>query len=339
MEAALQIERQRILAARGWENDPDRRKVVRELLSERLRLAYLWSYAKHRGRDRAVERTRTALLRTAHTLGQIPDGSSFLSWLFFELRRAGGPAGSRISSSGCPEPWRITALAERALPSKDLDQHIDHCGACRHLLDDYRFFLSDAHDPALVERSSWPRAVEDLERFLEGYFGDAPHAEITGKRSLRDRLPLLRLSGSRLIAAGVVTIAATGVLLMLTQNLRQRDHLAQRPRDGSTLKQVTKVAPPIGPRLEHMDGVSASRNGEQLIFSWREFTGADRYRVTFFSAKLDTLHRSAPLRATDYQVPVAQLREFVPGASYLYKIEAMRGTEPLGTSGFVPFGQ
>ena len=54
-EATSQLERQRILAARGWEHDTDRRRVVRALLSERLRLAYLWSYAKHRSRDRKKE--------------------------------------------------------------------------------------------------------------------------------------------------------------------------------------------------------------------------------------------------------------------------------------------
>ncbi len=339
-EATFQLERQRILAARGWEHDTDRRRVVRELLSERLRQAYLWSYAKHRNRDRALERTRTAALRAAHSLGQIPEECSFASWLFLELRRAGGPAGAQDSSSGCPEAWRVTSLAERPIGSKEYREHIEQCGACRHLLEDYRSFLADPEDALLVERSSWPRAVQELERFLEGYFNDASEKVVAGVPSLRDRMPLLRLSGSRLLAAGIGAVALALVLMLLVQNLHSRELSAQRkPGMKNTGKSITVVPPPRGPHLEHMDGTLAERRGDRLAFRWEPFEGADHYRVIFLSAKLDTLHRSGMLGDTQYEVPLDQIVGYAQDASYLYKVEALKGQAPRGTSGFVPFSE
>lgn len=338
--AAAQMERQRILAARGWETDTDRRRVVRTLLAEKLRAAYLWSYAKHRNRDRALERARTAVLKTAHSLGQIPDECSFQTWIFLELRRAGGAAVAAESSSGCPEPWRIAALAERPTPAKELSEHLETCSACRNLLDDYRFFLSDAHDPLMVERSSWQRAVDDLERFLEGYFGDAEQRVVTGQAPLRDRMPLLRLTGSRLIA-GVIGLLALGfVLLLLLQNLRSHDAIAQRkPGARQSGKQITVVQPPAGPHLEHIDGTGVERRGNLLAFQWAPLEGADQYRLTFLTAKLDTLHHSAGLTDTRYEVPVDRLAGYVKGNSFLFKVDARKGTTPVGTSGFVPFSE
>jgi hypothetical protein len=96
----------RILAAAGWQSDPRRLPVLRDLLREHLRRIYLYSYEETRNRAAAIDRTRRTLLRVARTVQSIPVGCPLVTWIFLALEEA------RVPRAENPDLWRLLVIAE-----------------------------------------------------------------------------------------------------------------------------------------------------------------------------------------------------------------------------------
>lgn len=96
----------RILAAAGWESDPRRLPVLRNLLREHLKRIYLYSYDESRHRAVAIDRTRRTLLQVARTMRSIPAGCPLVTWVFLVLEEA------RVPSAVHSDFWRLLVIAE-----------------------------------------------------------------------------------------------------------------------------------------------------------------------------------------------------------------------------------
>ncbi len=96
----------RILAAAGWQSDPRRLPVLRDLLREHLKRIYLYSYEESCNRAAAMDRTRRTILRVARTMQSIPAGCPLVTWIFLALEEA------RVSPAENPDFWRLLVIAE-----------------------------------------------------------------------------------------------------------------------------------------------------------------------------------------------------------------------------------
>lgn len=368
----------RILAARGWESDADRRAVLRELLTEQLRHAYLWSYSLHRSRGRAVERTRRAMLHAAHSLGRIPEGCSFGGWLFLTLINEGAApqsgeakraAATPLTSGGvsfggegtsvCPEPARVIAMLdspeETGAADADLLRHVEGCRACVGLQNEYRTYRSDGWDTALIERSAWSAAEQDLVRFMSGYFGEIHPGAPSAKAPMAQRLPLMRMSPARALAGSVLLLGAICVALLFGQQITSRlpvpwVHTSKHNPQGAApnlpvgnpagqASDPSRPARPTGAErpLLHFGGATAGVDAGNLRFEWDALGNADRYRIYLFTARLDTLFTSPPVSGTNFVLPVRLVPALDPARDYLFKVDAMMSDQVVGTTGFVPY--
>lgn len=331
---------------------------MRELIATHVQNAYLWSYARLRNQDHAVERTRAAILRAAHSLGRIPEGCSFGAWLFLELRElhatpsrsilhsATGGAVPRIEplTSGCPEPWRCLLPAEGRAIETEVRAHTAGCATCRVLDNEFRAFLDPASDAVMLERSSWTKVEGELGCFLDGYFSN-PASAPTGRPSLSQQLPLIRLSGSRLLAVGV-GLAALIFLVWFV-----RENLGRPPGQGRTIERVergtsepaagtksprTIVPPPQGPRLTYFEAARPQIGSDAITFTWTD-PGAEAYRLSIFSPRLDTLFTAPPSELRERRIPISQLRSRPVETSLLFEVKALQAGKEIATTGFVPF--
>jgi hypothetical protein len=339
-------ERDRLLAAAGWERDPRRRKILRELLEEQRRRVYLWSYADSGQRAGAIDRTRRALLRAARTLDQIPDRCSLSAWIYLDLEAEMG------RTMDCPEPWEILATVEsdagatgpesaaRAASSdrEGLERHLDAHPNCRDMRDGYRRFLALPSDADLAARSGWDRAALDLDHFFRAQFGEEPPAAVSGGAPWRHALPSMPWARSRGVAiAFAVAVVVLGVFLW---RALQSAHgpMSGRGTDQTTVAGQTHDArrePGTGPELIH--NATTSMEGSQLVFRWDRNTRSERYRLRILTAQLDTLKT---LEGTDPQmlrVPPAEVPGLTSGGSYLFQVDGFKGDLPVASSGLIPF--
>jgi len=322
--------------------------------------AYLWSYARLRNHDHAVERTRAAILRAAHSLGRIPEGCSFGAWLFLELRRlhatpsrsilhsatAGPDAVSMVEplTSGCPEPWRCLLPAEGRAIETEVRAHTAECVTCRMLDGEYRAFLDPASDAVMLERSGWTKVEGELGCFLDGYFSN-PATAPAGRPSLSQQLPLIRVSGSRLLAVGVGLAALVFLVWFVRENLGRplgQERTSESIERGSTEPAAgpkaprTIVPPPQGPRLAYFEAARPQIGSDAITFTWTD-PGAEAYRLSIFSPRLDTLFAAPPSEVRERRIPISQLRNGPVETSLLFEVKALQAGREVATTGFVPF--
>lgn len=311
-----------------------------------------------------MERTRAAILRAAHSLGRIPDGCSFGAWLFLELRHLHATPSRSILhsstgltdvgaivdplSSGCPEPWRCLLPAEGRAIETEVRAHAGECAICRRLDAEYREFLDPASDATMLDRSNWAKVELELGCFLDGYFSN-PAIAPTERPPLSEQMPRIRLSGSRLLAGGV----ALAVLLFGVWFVRENVHRpsAERPTAGSPRGSLeagglaaatdpkaprTIVPPPQGPRLTYFEAAAPHIGSDAITFTWTD-PGAEAYRLSIFSPRLDTLFTAPPSAVRERKIPITQLRSGPVETSLLFEVKAIQAGREIATTGFVPF--
>lgn len=98
------VEREKLLAARGWEADRERTAVLRELLGRSVERVYLWAFSRLRSRDRASELTRNTLLWASRSLGSVPEGRLLDHWIFEHLSTETPARLDLLRSELGPEP-------------------------------------------------------------------------------------------------------------------------------------------------------------------------------------------------------------------------------------------
>jgi hypothetical protein len=173
----------RILAAAGWQSDPRRLPVLRNLLREHLRRIYFYSYEESRNRAVAIDRTRGTLMRVARTMQSIPAGCPLVTWIFLALEEA------RVPPAGNPDFWRLLVIAEeeRRAAAGSMDGSTAgitdettigaSAGTASHpmlrpLVSLYRRFLDVPESGDVEPRANWPAAETDLDCFLRAQFAE-----------------------------------------------------------------------------------------------------------------------------------------------------------------------
>jgi hypothetical protein len=105
LAATTAAERERILAAVGWQQDPRRRRVLRDLLAEEIQRIYLYGYAAGVNRGNALEGARRILMSAARTIDMVPEGCPLSLWCFFRIEE------DREKPAAESDLWRILLLA------------------------------------------------------------------------------------------------------------------------------------------------------------------------------------------------------------------------------------
>jgi len=220
----------RILAAAGWQSDPRRLPMLRDLLRENLRRIYLYSYEESRNRAAAIDRTRSTLMRVARTMQSIPAGCPLVTWIFLALEEA------RVPPAGNPDFWRLLVIAEEERRAgagtavgitDDAEAGIAAetvIGASastashpmlRPLVSLYRRFLDVPESGDVEPRANWPAAETDLDCFLRAQFaetGDSTcHPAPVWRRWYASR-PWRR---PRNIAAAAITVVVVAIAFVV----------------------------------------------------------------------------------------------------------------------------
>lgn len=339
------VERERILAATGWEKDPRRRKILRELLQEHSRAIYLHAYADAGQRAAAIDRTRRALLYAARTLDKIPDRCSLRTWIFLSLEAESG------RQMDCPEPWLLLSEVEsevsgRAAPgdrrgttdAAGLDRHLDAHPACRDMREAYRRFLVPVDDPELQARAGWERAAQDLDHFFHAQFGEETPEGVSGGTPWRHGLP--RWGRSR----GVAIALACAVVILAALLLRgwhggtspgsRSDRAKGVAAQGSSKKE--RVGAAMAAELVPIRGAKTSPDGADLVFRWDRSPGVQRYRMHLLTSKLDTLGMMEGAEAT-LRITPDQFQGLTRGGSYLFQVDGVKSGRVVATTGLTPF--
>lgn len=335
-------ERERILAAAGWESDSRRRPILRELLQEEIERIYLYSYAGSRHRATAIDRARRTLMSTARTLEVVPDGCPLTTWCFFLLEE------ERANPAVEPDLWRaLLDLTRRQAEGKAVPHGAS--GRMGELAERYSDYLSNPSDPELTLRADGAGARRDLGCFLQAQFGDEPCESRVRGPGWRQAIPAGFWRSSRLIATVVVVVAlALAVFLWQTwKGLGERNGMdptrqsvagsgapaaggwsgAVDPARGAVSSEATL---PVVPET-----VARQEDGG-LSFGWKAFPRADRYRVLILTAKLDTLRIAAGLEGSSWRVDPRAIDGLrVPG-SYLFQVDGFSGGSRIASSGLIP---
>lgn len=324
-------ERQRILAARGWEEDRDRTEVLRELLAAQLERIYLWSYARLRNRHQAVDYTRSVLVWISRSLGAIPEGCSLDAWVFEQLAVEGKHALPLKRSELGQEPRLV--LSE--FPN---ERYLIDYPMTKVLLDAFREYEALPTDLQLVGRSGWSIAAKDLNQFLEAHFGEESAETLQTRDPLSVRLSWRRWSFRTWVTV-LATVGATATILTLAiQNHELRSELASRA-DGSG-PGGTDGTPPTEESSNHVariQGGAMIPNDRLILFAWSPVVEATSYDVLLFTAKMDTLYQRSGILAPRWTVRREEIPGFDPANSCLFKVDAFRGSDLIGTTGFVPY--
>ena len=347
--AAPTAERERILAASGWEREPRRRATLRELLLEHHGRIYLYAYAESGQRAAAIDRTRRALLRTARTLDRIPDRCSLSAWIFLSLEGESG------RSMDCPEPWLILASVEESSPDgrrrgvassaprplpADLERHLDLHQGCRDMREAYRRYLDLSEQAELRSRAGLDRAAPDLEHYLLAQFGEEQPEGVTGGGPWRHVLP--RWGQSRGVAIGFgLLVLLLGVYFLHAWRTGQ---FTGKSRDSMSTAASSSGAEHARPasargssRLAEIHGAIMSPSGADLVFRWETTKGAESYRLRILSPMLDTLHVVEGINDRTLRLPVSRVAALAKAGPYLFQVEGVKGDRVVATSGLQPF--
>ncbi len=339
----LAAERKRILAASGWEREPERREVLQELIQEHTRRIYLHTYTETRKRASALDKARHALLRAARSLSRIPESCSLSAWIFLDL------ADQMRAEAECPEPWHVLYKAEIETDAPWLDagkadvefdaaafeRHLDAHPHCRLLLDAYRRYLALPSQLDLSRRAGLEQANEDLQRFLCAQFcRDEPVAVDSG-RNWRVLFPPLKMRVSRWIGVAIAAVAVTlGVLFIRAWFSRQPQWTESEATIASSLPEPV---PPTGLSPAPMEGSMLETEGDYLVFRWDRIQEADGYRFAVLTAKLDTVYVSAVQRQSGIRVPGETIRGTHDGGHYLFRVDGVREGQVVASTGLRPF--
>ena len=327
-------ERQRILAARGWESDRDRTEVLRELLTPHLERVFLWSYSRLRNRDQALDLTRSTLMWVSRTLTEIPEDCSLDAWIFEQLAVESRARLPLVRS----ELGQAPRLVLDDFPN---ERYLVDYPETKKLLDAFRNYMSLPSDLHLVSRSGWSRAAEDLHHFMEAQFGekDTPHPPSRLPRSMRI---LHELGNPKVIGSAVIVAAALALVLNLWLDKRRLESEVNELRavvatlHDESPGNLDPAGESAGDRIS-LAPASAELDGDRLTVTWATLGDAAFYRLVFCTARMDTLYWRNGIRDSHHDIPVKDISNFSPEGNYLFKVDAMRGMEVLGSTGYLPY--
>lgn len=346
----VKSERERILAAAGWQHDVRRRRILRELLAEEAQRIYLYGYASTRNRATALEGARRILMSAARTVDLVPDGCPLSVWCFFLLEE------DREKPADQENLWRVLVLAsneprgqgdEASAGSGSRPRLAEHPGV-RTFVELFERYRSLPEDAEVLTRSGWSVAREDLRCFLDAQFGEAPCEDRGTGPGWRRFLPSGAWRSSRIVAS--VIILAVVVLLIIL--LRSWEGLQERPdarsvnRDGRPDQERAFVAtppsepspqlPPAGSAPPEIAG-SADQQGAQVVFRWLAANKAESYRLFVLTARLDTLTMIGGLTRTTHELDLRSAPGLHSPGSYLFRVDGMSSDRIVASTGFIPF--
>lgn len=331
-------ERQRILAARGWESDRDRTEVLRELLSPHLERIFLWGYSRTRNRDQALDLTRTTLMWVSRTLGDIPDDCSLDAWVFEHLAVESRARLPLVRS----ELGQAPRLVLSDFPN---ERYLVDYPETKKLLDAFRAYLGLPSDLHLVSRSGWSRAAEDLYRFMGAQFGEEGAGRPPAQRTARARLLRAIANPRRLFGVAAAAVLVLGVAHLWTENRDLRRQIVSlsaqtaaidaKPPGGATASEPLHGG--TDPGRISLTPANAQIQDDALVLQWNGARDAAFYRVTLCTARMDTLYRRNGVREPHHRIPISEITGFSTESNYLFKVDAMRGMEMIGSTGYMPY--
>jgi len=335
-------ERERILAAAGWESDSRRRSVLRALLLEQIDRIYLYCYAQARHRATALDRARRTLMNAARTLEVVPDGCPLTTWCFFLLEE------ERANPAAEPDLWH--ALLDL---SRRISEGASARGAndrVRELAGLYLEYLSLQSDTELLLRADAEGAHRDLACFLGAQFGDEKCEARGSGPGWRQAIPAGFWRSSRLIALAVIVVALVlaAVLWRTWQGIGERNGVeaANRSADSgvapgagvwSSTNGAGRGAPVSAATLPAVEEASLHRDGRVLAVNWRPFPRADRYRLLILTARLDTLRIVDDLGSASSRIDPRGIDGLAAPGSYLFQVDGLSKGLRVASSGLVPF--
>jgi hypothetical protein len=283
----------RILAAAGWQSDPRRLPVLRDLLREHLRRIYFYSYEESRNRAAAIDRTRGTLMSVARTMQSIPAGCPLVTWVFLTLEEA------RVPPAVNPDFWRLLVIAEEERRAAAGTSAGTTTGAStstashpmlRPLVSLYRRFLDVPESGDVEPRANWPAAEADLDCFLRAQFAEIGGTTCGTAPAWRRWLAMRPWRRPRSIAAAAITVVVVAIAFVVGFTLV--------PPKGRRATLPGSARPPV------MDTTSASRSSG----------GADSARAADNPGTAAQEHAPAPPspesasrgQSTDCQVASAQ---------------------------------
>ncbi len=317
------IEHEKRLAARGWESDRDRSGVLRELLSRSVQRVYLWAYSQLRARDKAMVETRNALLWASRTLDQVPEGRLLDHWIFEYLATESAAKLKLKRSELGPEPCQVLGDTPNM-------HYLESYPTCGELREEFLKYRDIPNDSVIVKRSGWDTAEADLDRFLQGHFGDEFAHSSEAKDPLRHRLRRTRF---RTLLRFVVFAALVGWIALLQMENRALKRQLEEPAT-----EVSETTPNISepdissPSMGSIRDVALETDVQRLTFRWEPYPDADSYRVILMSSKMDTLFTRPNVRGEAAIIRRAELPDSTAPDSYLYKIEALQRDEVIAMS-------
>jgi hypothetical protein len=317
-------ERQRVLAARGWESDRDRTRDLRSLLSDHTQRIFVWFYDRVRSRDRAVELTRGALVWTSRTLDQIPEDRTLDNWIFEHLATETAARLDLRRSELGPEPTLV-------LGDDPNTHYLESYPTSRTFLDAHTQYRNNLEDAALLKRSGWSQVRDDIEHFLDGHFGEETPDEGNEHSPLRQRLRK-QMGFRQYFELALVAFILYRVADMYLENRQLKQDVARlqtalaQPSPGDS---GTPLAEIRSPQLEP--------NGADLRFRWQAVDGATSYRLTLYNSKMEELWTRTDIEVATVTIPTAEIGGFDTGGSYLFRVDGMKGADVVASSGFITY--
>lgn len=312
------VEREKLLAARGWEADRERTGVLRELLGRSVQRIFLWAFSQVRSRDRAVDITRNTLLRASRTLGQVPEGRLLDHWIFEHLATE-TPARLDVRRSELgPEPCQV-------LGDEPNEYYLEAYPACAELRTAYLTYRTLPSDPLLVKRSGWSIVEPDLERFLLGHFGEENAQASETKDPLLHRIRRLRLRQAFPLLAFLALLLYAGWLRRENATLESELEAARAQAEAA---QADEEVEPAAVR-----DLALTVSPEFLTFTWQAVSLVESYRLVLLTAKMDTLLVKENIRTPRTMVQRQDVPEFTPDGSYVFKVEGLRRGAVIASSG------
>lgn len=335
-------ERERVLAAAGWESDPRRRTVLRALLLEQIDRIYLYCYAQARHRATALDRARRTLLSAARTLEVVPDGCPLTTWCFFLLEE------ERANPAAEPDLWHglldLSRRISEGASARGASERV------RELAGMYLDYLSLPSDTELLLRADAEGAHRDLECFLGAQFGDEKCEARGSGPGWRQVIPAGFWRSSRLIAVAVVVVALVlaAVLWRTWQGIGERGGVAAANRSSSSgtapgagawtsANGAGRSAPVSAATLPVVEEAALRHEGRALAVSWKPFPRAERYRLLILTARLDTLRIVDELQEASSRVDPRGIDGLSAPGSYLFQVDGLAEGVRVASSGLVPF--
>lgn len=205
----------------------------------------------------------------------------------------------------------LAAVVDMA-PTDPVRQGCEACPRCDSLLAAMRSFLAD---DARIDASDRAAATLSLGSAIERISEGKSPQESSAPSTLR-RMRIGRTAGWTLAAAAVF-----GALMVMLPSEERIADPSGNTRGGSASSSGLEV-----------DVQSAPTSGGSPMIRWQPPEGADRYRVEFFSATLDTLGVIELGTRTELVVDRAQLGVVDSDAGLYFRVRAFRAGDPLASS-------